>query len=142
MEAQQNFVPVNDLETQLLQTQLGRIPASEFLDGLLAAQVVVLLDKDPGPSGVWDNSASPLVLSNAAGSPVFAMFTAPERSTSWHKQLPQFEFGLATQFQWLLRGIASGVGIVINPGHTVGLELTPEAVANLKTRLQASAVAT
>jgi hypothetical protein len=70
------------------------------------------------------------------------MFTAPERSTSWHKQLPRFEFGLLVQFQWLLRGIASNVGVVINPGHSVGLELAPEAVANLKARSQAASVAT
>ena len=119
METQQNFVPVNDLETRLQQAQVGRIPASDFLDDLLSAQVVVLLDKDPGPSGVWDNSASPLVLSNTAGLPVLAMFTAPERSTAWHRQLPRFQFALATQFQWLLQGIANDVGVVLNPGHTV-----------------------
>ncbi|MBB1089312.1 SseB family protein [Lysobacter sp. SG-8] len=142
MESQPQFVPANDLEALLLQAQLGRVPASEFLDALLSSQVVVLLDKDPGPSGVWDNSASPLVLSNSSGSPVLAMFTAAERSTPWHKQLPRFEFGLLVQFQWLLRGIASNVGIVINPGHPVGLELAPEAVVDLRARLQAASVAT
>ena len=142
MESQTQFEPVNDLEAHLLKAQLGRTPATEFLDQLLSSQVVVLLDKDPGPSGVWDNSVSPLILSNASGSPVLAMFTAPERSTSWYKQLPRFEFGLLVQFQWLLRGIASNVGVVINPGHSVGLELAPEAVADLKSRSQAASVAT
>ncbi|GAB3387847.1 SseB family protein [Lysobacter fragariae] len=139
MESQ--FVPSNDLETHLLNAQLGHIPESDFWDTLLPAKVVVLLDKDPGPGGVWDNSVSPLILSNADGSLVLAMFTAPERSTPWHKRVPQFAFGMAVPFQWLLQGIANNVGIVINPGYTVGLEMSPDAIAVLKSRLQPPPVA-
>ena len=138
MKSQPHFVPANELESHLLQAQLGQSSIAEFLDRLLAAEVFVLVDKEPGPRSLWDNSASPLVLANAAGLPVFPMFTAQERFTLWNKQFPQFKYWMLVPFQSLLRGVADDVGIVINPGKTVDLELAPEAVANLKARLQAS----
>lgn len=139
MKSQPSFVPANELESHLLQAQLSQSSIAEFLDRLLAAEVFVLVDKDPGPSGLWDNSASPLVLANAAGLPVFPVFTSKERFVLWHKQFPQYKYWMLVPFPSLLRGIADNVGIVLNPGKTVDLELAPEAVANLKARLQASA---
>ena len=77
-------------------------------------------------------SASPMVLFNGAGMPVLAMFTSPERSGPWPKRQPQFEFGILADFRWLLKGITPEVGVVINPGLTVGLELSPDRVQELK----------
>jgi hypothetical protein len=131
----QQFEPLNPLESRLLQAQRGRSTTREFMETLMESKVTVLLDKELGPSGQWDNSATPLVLSNAAGNPVLAMFTAPERATPWHNRVPGYEFGLVTDFRWLLRGIGEDVGVVINPGHPVGMELIPEGVAKLKARL-------
>lgn len=127
----QTFEPLNELESALVQAQAGSLSVPDFLGKLSTSQVFVLLDKDPGPSGLWDNSAAPMVLSNSAGAPVLALFTAPARSDGWPAQIPRFSFGLLTDFGWLLRGIAKGVGIVVNPGHSVGLELSPERVAKL-----------
>ena len=101
---------------------------------LVASKVFVLLDKEIGPNGVWDNSASPMVLTNAQGAPVLAMFTAPERSSEWAKHQPRFAFGLLTDFAWLLKGIAPNVGVVVNPGLSVGLEIQPSAVAGLRSQ--------
>lgn len=128
------FEPANDLERALLQAQRGQLPVVSFMDKLLASQVFVLLDKEPGPSGKWDNSASPMVLTNQEGKPVMAMFTAPERSTEWPKREPRFTHGLLTDFAWLLRGLAPGVGLVINPGLSAGLEMPASGVAQLKQR--------
>jgi hypothetical protein len=136
--ATQPFQPLNELESTLVQAQAGTVSAAEFLGKLSTSQVFVLLDKDPGPSASWDNSASPMVLSNGAGTPVLALFTAPERSDGWPARVPRFSFGLLTDFCWLLRGVAKGVGIVINPGHSVGLELSPERVAKLAFEAAAS----
>jgi hypothetical protein len=128
------FEPVNELERALAQAQEGRLSISVLMDAFLSSQVFVLIDKDPGPSGRWDNSASPMVLTGSTGVPMLAVFTAPQRSSNWPKLHPQFGFGLLTDFQWLLKGVASGVGIVINPGATVGLEMQPTGVADLKAK--------
>jgi hypothetical protein len=128
------FVPANDLEQRLLDARAGTIASSAFLDTLLESPVFVLLDKDPGPSGSWDASTSLLVLNNAAGLPLVAMFTAPAHSVAWHKRFPRFEFGMLVEFRFLLQGIGDGVGIVLNPGLEVGAELKPDAIADLQLR--------
>jgi hypothetical protein len=115
-----------------MSAQVGATPIDAFIGSLLASQVFVLLDKDPGPSRNWDNSASPLVLHNQSGVPMLAVFTAPERSTGWPERIPGYTFGLLTDFRWLLKGITSGVGLVINPGSSVGLEMPATGVARLK----------
>jgi hypothetical protein len=77
------FEPLNDLESALIQAQAGNLSAMDFLGKLSKSKVFVLLDKELPPSGLRDNSASLLVLSNIAGTPVLALFTAPERSEGW-----------------------------------------------------------
>jgi len=133
----QIFEPSNDLEHALLQAQEGRLAVSALMKTLLASKVFVLIDKELGPSGVWDNSVSPMVLSNVAGGPVLAVFTAPERSAEWPKNYPQYKFGLLTDFRWLLKGIATGVGVAINPGSPVSLEMPAAGVEQLKTEANA-----
>jgi hypothetical protein len=113
--------------------QRGAVSINDFLASLVEAKVFVLLDKDPGPSGKWDNTASPLVLNSQGGVPMLAVFTAPERSSGWPLRFPQYSFGLLTDFRWLLRGVASGVGLVINPGSVVGLEMPPSGIEQLRT---------
>jgi hypothetical protein len=126
------FKPTNDLERVLLDAQEGRQSVTQLVTKLLSSQVFVLSDKDPGPSNVWDNSPSLLVLNGSAGAPMLAIFTSPERSSEWPTRFPQFAFGLLADFRWLLKGVASGVGIVINPGSSIGLEMPPSGVLELK----------
>jgi hypothetical protein len=135
------FSPLNPLEETLLQAQLGAAPASDFFSELLGSQVFVLLDKDLGPDGQWDPSINFCVLTNAAGAPVLAAFTAPERSAPWYQHLPQFQFGLSVGFAWLMQGLGPDVGVVINPGHGVGVELAPEAIARLRQQAQGASQA-
>ncbi len=131
------FEPLNDLEVRLLQAQDGTLEAAGFLDALLAEQVFVLLDKAVGPDNDWDETINPLVLTSEGGEPMFAVFSAPERAGPWNDQLPQFEHALQVDFLWLLGGIADDVGIVLNPGYPVGMEMVPDAVVQLKQRAAA-----
>jgi hypothetical protein len=126
------FEPVNELERCLVKAQRSEVPSEAFMALLWKSQVVMLIDKDPGPSGKWDNTASPLVLTNQSNNPVMALFTSPERSTAWAKQVPQFCFGMQTDFNWLIRGVSPGVGIVVNPGLPFGLEITAERVQEMR----------
>ena len=126
------FSPLNPLEEALLQAQLGAAPAADFFSVLLDSQVFVLLDKDIGPDGQWDPSINLCLLTNAAGAPVLAAFSAPERSAPWYPHLPQFQFGLLVSFVWLMQGLGPDAGVVLNPGHGVGVELAPEAIARLR----------
>lgn len=131
IDGSQEFKPLNDLESALFRAQTGNLKIPEFFEKLVDSQVFMLLDKDVDDSGVWDNSASPMVLTNKTGTPVLALFTAPQRADEWPTREPRFSYGLLTDFTWLLRGVQPGQGIVLNPGHPVGCELTPDRVAEM-----------
>ena len=126
-----DFQAENHLEHALIEAQAGVLSVGEFLETLVSSQVFVLLNKEIDSNG-WDNSVSPMILSNQKSVPVLVMFTSPERSDGWPAKFPNFSFGLLTEFRWLLQGVAPGVGIVINPGLLVGLELAPARVAELR----------
>lgn len=137
MEAEAPFEPLNDLEVRLVQAQDGTLQAPEFLDSLLSDQVFVLLDKPVGPDADWDESINPLVLTSEADEPMFAVFSAIERAGMWSDQLPQFENALQVDVRWLLGAISDGVGLVLNPGFDIGMEMIPDAVVQLKQRADA-----
>lgn len=127
-----NFLPLNELESVLRSVRSGDAPVAAFMDALLAAQVFVLLDKDPGPDGDWDEATSPLVLNSHQGIPVLAVFTAPERAIAMTSQFPAFSYGLLIDFSWLLQRISAGAGLVINPGTLIGMEMPPAGVQRLR----------
>lgn len=127
-----NFLPLNELESVFRSVRSGNAPVAAFLDALLAAQVFVLLDSDPGRDGDWNESTSPLVLNSHKGFPVLAIFTAPERAIAMTSQFPAFSHGLLIDFSWLLQRISAGAGLVINPGTLVGMEMPPSGVRQLQ----------
>ncbi len=128
-------LPLNPLETLLLASRERGQGIAGLLDALVESEVVILLDKDPGAAAGTDlleGRALPLVLSNPEGSPVLAVFSAAERSVPMALQFPQFGFGLPVAFRELLKVIRPGVGLVMNPGTTLGFEMPAAAVARLQ----------
>lgn len=139
MASDTGFSPLNDLEGVLRSVRSGEAPLAAFMDALLEAQVFVLLNEDPGPEGDWPEPALPLVLNNAQGAPVLSVFTAPERAIAMASQFPLFAYGLLVDFSWLVQRMHAGVGLVINPGTLVGMEMPAEGVGRLQHELQTMA---
>lgn len=130
-----SFDPLNDLESALLDAKTGAGSIDTLIDRLQSSQVFLLLDRDPGPEGARDESAQPLLLNNAQGQPVLAMFSAPERSISMTVAWPQYAFGVWVEFRWLMRLVRPGVGLVLNPGAVAGFEMPAEGVQALQAEL-------
>lgn len=133
------FSPLNELESVFRAVRTGEVPLAVFMEALLAAQVFVLLDEDPGPEGNWSETALPLVLNNHQGLPVLSVFTAPERAVAMASQFPAFAYGLLVDCAWLLLRLNAGVGVVINPGTLVGMEVPAATVLQLQQDVQAVA---
>jgi hypothetical protein len=47
------------------------------------------------------------------------------------QQAPAHVHALFVDFAWIVRGLAPGVGLAINPGDALGLELRPETAQKL-----------
>ena len=132
MTSSSAFAPLNALEQALLDTQEGRMLPAAFFEQLTGGTVFILLDKAIPEGGSWTSDTSLLVLNSQSGFPVIALFTAPERSIAWLAQAPAYPHGLQISFRWLLQGISAGVGLVLNPGSAVGVELPPSLVDKLR----------
>lgn len=126
-----DFHPRNELERALVQAQARTLSVDDFLTCLLASQVALLLDKEVPESG-WDNSISPLVLVSPRGGNVLAVFTGVDRATPMGQNSHSHQHALLVDFRWVLKGMAPGVGIVVNPGWPAGVEIEPARVAELQ----------
>lgn len=104
----------------------------DFFARLLASQVALLLDKEVPESG-WDVGISPLVLvSPRGGNNVLAVFTSVERATPMSQNSSTHKHALLVDFRWVLKGTTPGLGLVVNPGWPVGVEIEPARVVELK----------
>lgn len=126
------FTPLNALEQALVDARDGHAPASTLFEALFAAKVFTLLNEEPGADGALSGTASLLVLNSEAHEPLVGLFTAAERAAGWPEQAPAYRYGLLVEFRWLLPRLSDGVGIVLNPGASVAVELPPELVAKLR----------
>lgn len=135
----QHFVTANPLEQTLVDAQQGRLPPSALFAALYASKVIVLVNRDPGIDGQWTDETTLLVLNSPAGVPVIAAFTSPERTGDWPDRSQEFRHALQVDFRWLVDGITEEVGLVLNPGLSVGLELAPEMIVKLQQSTAGSA---
>lgn len=133
-----DFIPANDLEQALLDARDGKVPPSRLFEALFASRVFTLLNEAPGADGTLSDNASLLVLNSEGNVPMVGLFTAQERAAGWPAQAPAYQHGLLVEFRWLLPRLADGVGIVLNPGAPVAVELPPVLVAKLRDSAAAS----
>ncbi len=127
------FETRNDLERQLEAAQAGKIPGEEFLNELLLAQVFMPVKDTKMIGGLQTDRgvATPLTVEVDGVGQVIMLFTSPERAKSIVKDYPNYTGGLLVEFQWVLERIGGGVGISLNPGWDVGMDMEPDMVAQL-----------
>jgi hypothetical protein len=119
-----SFRPHNDLERALMQAQTGRMGMPGFLDLFSRSDIFVPSGDAMGANG---EGFQPLLF-DRDGTAMVACFTAAERIGRHARIAPyclQIE-GLA-----FLRRLPPNVGVVVNPGHEAGFELSPSGIARI-----------
>jgi SseB protein N-terminal domain len=120
-----DFVAVNDLEGLLIEAQTGRLHMPDFLRQFVQSRIVV-----PSASEVtagWQGF-HPLVFKKQ-GVEMLACFTAHERIGSAVEKMPYYLEIRAAEF---LKSLQPNVGVVINPGHSVSFDISPEGLARIR----------
>jgi hypothetical protein len=127
------FEPRNDLERQLLAAQEGQASEGDFMQELMASQVFMPVQDEATDIANFQRSdkAVPLVLESENGGQALILFTSPERAKPFLKDFPGYGGGLLAEFTWVLERMGSGVGISLNPGWPVGIDMEPQMVAQL-----------
>jgi hypothetical protein len=119
--------PLNDLEEKLAQGgQPDASPVDVILSFLNSEVYIISSDNIEGA----DSQVEPLVLANADGDPVLAVFSHPSRVDEQY--LDAAPNVLGTQGAAIIANIGDELGMVINPGGAYGFEINPEGVANIK----------
>jgi hypothetical protein len=119
--------PLNDLEEKLAQ---GDRPDANPVDVILSFlnNEVYIISSDTLEGE--DSQVEPLVLGNAEGDPVLAVFSHPSRVDP--EYLAAAPNVLGTQGAAIIANIGDELGMVINPGAAYGFEINPEGIANIK----------
>ena len=120
-----SFCPTNELEEILVQLISGRLAFTEFLKSLMDADVHALSATDLHPDGT---GFQPLLFDRDIGT-LLAVFTSRDRGTMFSDRLP---YCLTLNGRQFFGWIPAGFGIVLNPGSTVGFEIPPEGVQNIR----------
>ncbi|HEY8699712.1 MAG TPA: SseB family protein [Arthrobacter sp.] len=119
--------PLNELEEKLAQGgQPDASPVDVILSFLNSEVYVVSTDGVDGE----DSQVEPLVLANADGDPVLAVFSHPTRVDEQYLEAAPNVLG--TQGAAIIANIGDELGMVINPGAAFGFEINTEGVANIK----------
>jgi len=129
----ENFTPHNDLETRLVSLQEGRLDGKAFMQALLDEQLFMPVEDEQNEIEGFQKStqARPLTLETEDGTTVLILFTSPERAKPFVANIPGYNGGLLAEVSWILERVGSGIGIAINPGHDVGLDLEEDMVEQL-----------
>ncbi|HHJ13712.1 MAG TPA: SseB family protein [Gammaproteobacteria bacterium] len=127
------FTPHNDLEQRLQALQEGRLEVNTFMHNLLDEQLFMPVEDDSSEiQGLQTTTrAKPLTLDTEDGQTVLILFTSPERAKPFVAGLGNYNGGLLVDFGWILERVGGGIGISINPGHEIGLDLEEDMVAGL-----------
>jgi hypothetical protein len=119
--------PLNDLEEKLA---TGGQPDADPVDVILSflnSEVYII---SPDTVETEDSQVEPLVLANADGDPVLAVFSHPSRVDQPYLEAAPNVLG--TQGAAIIANIGDELGLVINPGAAYGFEINPEGVANIR----------
>ena len=112
------------LETLLQSAMDGKLPIRMFMQAFVASEVVLLSGSLVTPDG---SGFDPLLF-DKQGVLHVAVFTDPAR-VGFHQQQAQHVM------RWLmldvLRRVPGGYGVVVNPGTTLGFEISPSGVGEL-----------
>ncbi len=128
----ETFIPHNDLERTLQAAQEGQVSEEQLMTELLGAQVFMPVYDKTRIGGFQDSKlAQPLTLQDEEGSEVLVLFTSPERAKPFLAEFPGYEGGLLAEFTWVLERVGAGVGITLNPGEEVGIDLEANMVRQL-----------
>jgi len=129
----ETFTPRNDLETRLVSLQEGRLDGNAFMQTLLDEQLFMPVEDEKNEIAGFQSSskAKPLTLETEEGHTVLILFSSPDRAKPFVADAPGYNGGLLAEVSWILERVGGGIGISINPGHDVGLDLDEDMVAQL-----------
>ena len=118
----------NELEQSLLDGIRGEVRQTVFISAFLTTTVFALSRTETSADAA--SGFSPLVLSTVGGAPMLPLFTDLARVPAEYLEVAPHTVALTGGR--FVASVADEVGIVVNPGHPIGFELSPGALAAIR----------
>jgi hypothetical protein len=118
----------NDLERALVDGIRGTVRQTVFVSAFLTTPVYALSRTEASADAA--DGFSPLVLSTTGGAPMLPLFTDLGRVPAEYLDVAPHPVALTGGR--FVASVADEVGIVVNPGHPIGFELSPGALAAIR----------
>ncbi|MDY0981464.1 SseB family protein [Stenotrophomonas sp. CFBP8994] len=116
-----DLTPLTPIEALLQSAMDGKTPIGAFMKAFVASDVVLLTGSLVTPDG---SGFDPLLF-DKQGTLHVAVFTHMER-VGFHSQ--QAPHTIRMQMLEVLKRVPGGYGVVVNPGTSLGLELSPAGI--------------
>ncbi|MGV6488857.1 SseB family protein [Stenotrophomonas bentonitica] len=119
-----DLTPLTPIEALLQSAMDGKTPIGAFMKAFVASDVVLLTGSLVTPDG---SGFDPLLF-DKQGTLHVAVFTDMER-VGFHSQ--QAPHTIRMQMLEVLKRVPGGYGVVVNPGTSLGLELSPAGIGEI-----------
>lgn len=119
-----DLTPLTPIEALLQSAMDGKTPIGAFMKTFVASDVVLLTGSLVTPDG---SGFDPLLF-DKQGTLHVAVFTHMER-VGFHSQ--QAPHTIRMQMLEVLKRVPGGYGVVVNPGTSLGLELSPTGIGEI-----------
>lgn len=125
---------LNLLERELsaAQTDASRLPG--FLESLVDSEVVLLTKRNVLAQESPDDIEPLVIPGQNDQADMVAVFTSPEMAHRVAATYPQYQYGIRTDFIWVLAHTAPGLGVTINPGWTLGMRIPSFGLLRMRER--------
>lgn len=118
--------PPEPFELALDQYIAGTSTLPALTDAFHAGRLYILSESEPNVQV----APPPVTVRNADGVKLFAAFTSATRAKEWGDPRYRFTFWITTPDALGL--VRAGNGLVLNPGSTTGIEVSPAGVDHLR----------
>lgn len=126
------FDPNAEMEYLLEGAKEGKVSIITVYQALLRAPVYAMFDRSMDPDNL-DTSANALVFETSDMGKLMVLFTAPEHADLIDSDLGEFAHPGQLAGEYVVSSLAPDTGIILNPGHDLGMKLSSEGLARLKT---------
>ncbi|MDQ2068744.1 SseB family protein [Natronospira bacteriovora] len=128
---EQDFEIKSELEFLLQAGREGKISLATLFQALLRSHVYMVLDSQVNEG---DNlgSVQSLMVENDQGEQLLTIFTGRERCESFVGKHPGYDHPTQFPAPLLIDNMRDDMGLVINPGLAVGIQITAEGMRGLR----------
>ena len=132
--ANQELVPETELEQVLSDAKQGKVRAEDAMNYFFRVEASILdTDFDPDQPNKLQN---PLRQFGPNEEPLIALFSSVKRAEPHRRRRPEYRYLKTVPVASLIRAMAPGVGLVLNSGWKVGLQLPPQEIERIKSYLK------